>query len=321
MKILERPLKILQKNSWVWSENKEETQMSRHTPVMLNEVLLYLQLLPGKVIVDCTLGEAGHSECILRKITPGGQLIGIDQDDDALSLSRLRLSSFDGAFTLVNQNFQGIKDVMKNLGLNAMDGVLFDLGVSNLQFTAPERGFSFQLDGPLNMRMDKKAQITAFDLINNLSEQEIADLIFKFGEERFGRRIAHRIVSQRSKKVISTTQELANIVIEALPVKQRYKKIHPATKTFMALRIAVNRELEVLQSALVDAIDLLSPGGRICVISFHSLEDRIVKHEFRAQAKKGVLKIITKRPLVPGNQELEQNRKSRSAKLRVAEKI
>ncbi|MFH1061626.1 MAG: 16S rRNA (cytosine(1402)-N(4))-methyltransferase RsmH [Candidatus Omnitrophota bacterium] len=295
--------------------------MSQHVPVMLNEVLSYLQLLPGKVIVDCTVGEAGHSEGILRKITPGGQLIGIDQDDDALSLSRRRLSCFDGSFTLVNRNFQGIRDVIQSLGLNAMDGVLFDLGVSNLQFTDPERGFSFQFDGPLNMRMDKKAQITAFDLINNLSEEEIANLIFQFGEERFSRRIARRIVSQRNNKVITSTQELADIVIAALPVKERYKKIHPATKTFMALRIAVNRELEVLQSGLIDAIDLLSPGGRICVISFHSLEDRIVKHEFRAQAKKGVLKIITKRPLVPGEPELAENRKSRSAKLRVAEKI
>lgn len=319
---LERPLKRLQKNSWVWSEHKqEEKQMSQHVPVMLNEVLSYLKLSPGKVIVDCTLGEAGHSEGILRKITPGGQLIGIDQDDDALSLSRRRLSCFDGSFTLLNKNFQGIKDVIQNLGLNAMDGVLFDLGVSNLQFTDPERGFSFQFDGPLNMRMDKKAQITAFDLINNLSEEELANLIFKFGEERLSRRIAHRIISHRNKKVINTTQELAEIVVEAFPIKQRYKKIHPATRTFMALRIAVNRELEVLQSALTDAIDLLSPGGRICVISFHSLEDRIVKHEFRSQAKNGVLKIITKRPLVASEQELAENRKSRSAKLRVAEKI
>ena len=321
MRTLERPLKILQKNSWVWNETKVDDEMSRHTPVMLQEVLSYLKLLPGKVIVDCTLGEAGHSEGVLGKITPGGYLIGIDQDDDALSSSRRRLSRFEGSFNLVNSNFQGIRDVLQNLGIDAMDGVIFDLGVSNLQFSTPERGFSFLHDGPLNMRMDKKGQITAFDLINNLSEQEIANLIFKFGQERFSRRIAKNIVEERAKHVITSTGQLANIIVDAVPPNQRYKKIHPATRTFMALRIAVNRELEVLESGLEDAVDLLKSGGRICVISFHSLEDRIVKHYFKAQAQKGILKIITKKPLVPTDQELEENRKSRSAKLRVAEKI
>jgi 16S rRNA (cytosine1402-N4)-methyltransferase len=316
-------LRILQKNSWVWNEHKEKEEelMSRHTPVMVSEVLSYLKLAPGKVIVDCTVGEGGHSEGILRKITPGGYLIGIDQDDDALSLSRQRLSHFQDSFKLVNANFQGIRDVLQNLGIDAMDGVIFDLGVSNLQFTTPERGFSFQFDGPLNMRMDKKAQITAFDLINNLSEIEIANLIYKFGEERFSRRIARSIVEERAKHIISSTQQLANIIVEAVPVNQRYKKIHPATRTFMAFRIAVNRELEVLETALCDAIDLLNPGARICVISFHSLEDRIIKHKFRAEAKKGRIKIITKKPLIPTEQEQQENRKSRSAKLRVAEKL
>lgn len=318
MKILERPTRILPKNSWVWTE---EEQMCRHTPVMYSEVLSYLRLLPGMVIVDCTLGEGGHSEGILRKITPGGHLIGIDQDDDALSSSRRRLSPYEGSFTLIRDNFQNITDVLANLEINAMDGVVFDLGVSNLQLVTPERGFSFQFDGPLNMRMDKHAQITAFDLVNNLSEEEIANIIYVFGQERYSRRIASRIVMERSRQSISTTGQLVDIVVESLPVRERYKKIHPATRTFMALRIAVNRELEVLQSGLTQAIELLKPGARICVISFHSLEDRIVKHEFKNQARKGKLKIITKKPLVPNEEEMENNRKSRSAKLRVAEKL
>ncbi len=317
MKILERPTRILPKNSWVWTEE----EMGRHIPVMYSEVLSYLRLLPGKVIVDCTLGEGGHSEGILRKITPGGYLIGIDQDDDALSATRLRLSPFEGAFSLIRDNFKNITDVLANLEINAMDGVVFDLGVSNLQLLTPERGFSFQFDGPLNMRMDKHAQITAFDLVNNLSEEEIANIIFTFGQERFSRRIASRIVAARARHVIATTQQLADIVVNSLPVRERYKKIHPATRTFMALRIAVNRELEVLQSGLTQAIELLKPGGIICVIAFHSLEDRIVKQEFKAQAKKGCLKIITKKPLIPTDEEIENNRKSRSAKLRVAEKL
>ncbi|MCK4994219.1 MAG: 16S rRNA (cytosine(1402)-N(4))-methyltransferase RsmH [Candidatus Omnitrophica bacterium] len=295
--------------------------MCRHIPVMYSEVLSYMKLLPGKVIVDCTLGEGGHSEGILRKITPGGHLIGIDQDDDALSATRLRLSRFEGSFSLIRDNFKNITDVLANLDLNAMDGVVFDLGVSNMQLVTPERGFSFQFDGPLNMRMDKHAQITAFDLVNNLSEEEIANLIFTFGQERYSRRIASRIVRERSSHVITTTQQLADIVVASLPVRERYKRTHPATKTFMALRIAVNRELEVLQSGLTQAIDLLKPGGIICVIAFHSLEDRIVKLEFKSQAKRGRLKIITKKPLIPTDQEIETNRKSRSAKLRVAEKL
>ncbi|MDD5747177.1 MAG: 16S rRNA (cytosine(1402)-N(4))-methyltransferase RsmH [Candidatus Omnitrophica bacterium] len=295
--------------------------MSRHTPVMAQEVVEYLKLSPGMVIVDCTVGEGGHSEGILRKITPDGHLIGIDQDDDALSITRLRLSQFEGSFTLVENNFQNIRDVIAAVGRDAMDGVVFDLGVSMMQLGSPERGFSFQADGPLNMRMDKKGQITAFDLVNNLSEEEIANIIYRFGEERYSRRIAAAIVAERSRHAIATTQQLAGIVIDAMPRHERYKKIHPATRTFMALRIAVNRELEVLQTGLREAIDLLKSGGRICVISFHSLEDRIVKNEFKAQARDGRVRIITKKPLIPTDAEMESNRKSRSAKLRVAEKI
>ncbi|MFH1460448.1 MAG: 16S rRNA (cytosine(1402)-N(4))-methyltransferase RsmH [Candidatus Omnitrophota bacterium] len=295
--------------------------MGRHTPVMYDEVVAYLKLSPGKVIVDCTLGEGGHSEGILRKITPGGQLIGIDQDDDALSITRLRLSRFEDSVRLVHDNFQNIRVILKRLGLDKVDGFVMDLGISSLQLSAPERGFSFQIDGPLNMRMDKKAQITAFDLVNNLSEEEIANVIYIFGQERFSRRIARNIVQQRNKHVITTTQELANLIIESVPKHQRFRKIHPATRTFMALRIAVNRELEVLQSTLKDAVDLLNPGGRICVISFHSLEDRIVKNEFKSQARNSVIKIITKKPLVPTQNEIQENHRSRSAKLRVAEKI
>ena len=320
MKLLETPLKILPKNSWIWNNNSEQETMSRHTPVMTEEVISYLQLLPGKVIVDCTVGEGGHSEGVLRKITPGGQLIGIDQDDDALSIARLRLSQFDGAFTLVHSNFQNIEDILRQLQISRVDGILFDLGVSTQQLINPERGFSFSLDGPLNMRMDKRGQITAFDLVNNLSEEEIANIIYTFGQERYSRRIARKIMETRAKCCISTTQELARIILEAVPVRERYKRIHPATRTFMALRIAVNHELEVLHTAIVRAVNLLNPGGRICVISFHSLEDRIVKHEFKRQVKNGVLRLINKKPLIPQDEEIRINPKSRSAKFRVAEK-
>ncbi|MFH2136997.1 MAG: 16S rRNA (cytosine(1402)-N(4))-methyltransferase RsmH [Candidatus Omnitrophota bacterium] len=295
--------------------------MSRHTPVMVEEVLSYLQLSPGKVIVDCTLGEGGHSEGILRKITPGGKLIGIDQDDDALSITRLRLSRFEGSFDLVHSNFRNFREILFQLGVDQVDGVVFDLGVSMMQLSTPERGFSFRHDGPLNMRMDKYAQITAFDLVNNLSEEEIANLIYTFGEERYSRRIARRIIEERTKNAIATTGQLADIVMKSYPYHDRYRKIHPATRTFMALRIAVNRELEVLQSGICDAINMLRKGGRICVIAFHSLEDRIVKNEFRAQAKNGVLSLITKKPLVPTEDEMLRNAPSRSAKLRVAEKL
>lgn len=320
MKILERPSKILPKNSWVWN-NEEDGIMGQHIPVMANEIWSYLKLSPGKVIVDCTLGEGGHSEGVLGKIAPGGRLIGIDQDDDALSIARLRLSRFESMTTLVHDNFKNIRDVLRTTGIDAMDGVIFDLGVSSIQLNTPERGFSFQSDGPLNMRMDKHAQITAFDLINNLSEEEIASIIYTYGEERFSRRIARRIVEERNRQTISTTGQLADIVLDAMPHQERYKRIHPATRTFMALRIAVNRELEALTEGLRAALDMLRPGGIACVISFHSLEDRIVKNEFRQRAKEGTLSLITKKPLVPTEQEMRDNPRSRSAKLRVAEKI
>ncbi|MCP4649234.1 MAG: 16S rRNA (cytosine(1402)-N(4))-methyltransferase RsmH [PVC group bacterium] len=295
--------------------------MSRHTPVMLSEVVSYLQLAPGKVIVDCTVGEGGHSEGILRKITPGGQLIGIDQDDDALSIARLRLSRFEGSFNFVQDNFRNLRTILFQEGLEKVDGIVFDLGISMLQLSSPERGFSFRLEGPLNMRMDKRAQITAFDLVNNLSEEEIANLIYTFGQERYSRRIARRIVQERGKTSVITTKQLADLVFEAYPYRDRYGRIHPATKTFMALRIAVNRELEVIQAVITDAIDMLNPGGRVCVIAFHSLEDRIIKNQFKDFAKKGIVKIITKKPLIPTQEEIKSNAPSRSAKFRVAEKL
>jgi len=201
-----------------------------------------------------------------------------------------------------------------------VDGILLDLGVSMLQFSSPERGFSFRLEAPLNMRMDKRAQITAFDLVNNLSQEELANLIYTFGEERFSRRIARVIVEQRRMQPIATTVQLAELVSAALPARERYRRIHPATRTFMALRIAVNRELEVLTSVLPEALDMLAPGGRLCVLSFHSLEDRIVKHVFRSAAKLGTVTLVAKKPLLPQESEIAYNPRSRSAKLRVVEK-
>ena len=317
MQTLVSTLKRPPRSLWTLSD---EVEVSRHTPVMLEEVVSYLQLLPGKVIVDGTLGEGGHSEGIVRKITPGGHLIGIDQDDDALSMSRLRLSPYESAVTLVHDNFCNIRRIVDQAGYRQVDGILLDLGVSMLQFSSPERGFSFRLEAPLNMRMDKRAQITAFDLVNNLSQEELANLIYTFGEERFSRRIARVIVEQRRVQPIATTVQLAELVSAALPARERYRRIHPATRTFMALRIAVNRELEVLTSVLPEALDMLAPGGRLCVLSFHSLEDRIVKHVFRSAAKQGTVTLVAKKPLLPQESEIAYNPRSRSAKLRVVEK-
>ncbi|MCM8812448.1 MAG: 16S rRNA (cytosine(1402)-N(4))-methyltransferase RsmH [Candidatus Omnitrophica bacterium] len=317
MKILEEVSKILPHESWC---RDEEAVMERHTPVMLAEVLTVLRLSPGKFIVDCTVGEGGHTAGILSRIVPGGYLLGLDQDDDALEAAQQKLACYDGSFRLVNMNFKNIRAALQADGKDCADGFVFDLGVSMMQLSSPERGFSFRLEGPLNMRMDKRGQITAFDLVNNLSEDEIATVLYRFGQEYNSRRIAARIVGSRQRSPIGTTSQLAEIVYGAVPEHERHKKIHPATKTFMALRIAVNRELEAVQIGVREAVDALKPGGRICVISFHSLEDRIVKQEFRALAKKGVVELVTKKPLVPNEQEMRENPRSRSAKMRVAQK-
>ncbi|MDD4954252.1 MAG: 16S rRNA (cytosine(1402)-N(4))-methyltransferase RsmH [Candidatus Omnitrophica bacterium] len=294
-----------------------------HIPVMTEEVLNYLNLAPGKIIVDATMGTAGHSRLILERILPGGRLIGIDRDKQSLESARQRLSDFSGSCDFVHGNFMNIDTILKSLDVKKIDGVLFDLGISSFQLEDPQRGFSFQNEGPLDMRLDTESYISAYDLVNNLTEEEISNLLWSFGQERWHNRIAHLLVEERKRSPISTTSQLADIVTRSIPARYRYRyhRIHPATRTFQAVRIAVNRELESLEEAINKAFTVLEKGGRICVISFHSLEDRIVKFAFRHAAGEQLLNIITPKPLVPRFQEVESNPSSRSSKLRVGEKI
>lgn len=292
-----------------------------HIPVMFQEVIDYLKLSPGKIIVDATIGTGGHSKGILEHIMPGGKLIGIDRDQDSLAIARQRLSDFGPACEFVYGNFVDMDNILENLNIKKIDGVLFDLGLSSYQLEDPNRGFSFQYEGPLDMRFDRNSFISAYDLINNLNEEEISAMLWTFGEERWHNRIAHFLVEEREKRAITTTRELSDIVVRAIPHKYRHYRIHPATRTFQALRIAVNRELETIGTGISKAIELLDSWGRICVISFHSLEDRIVKFSFRKFAAWGTIKIITPKPLTPQVAEMRENPASRSSKLRVAEKL
>ncbi|MGE5197088.1 MAG: 16S rRNA (cytosine(1402)-N(4))-methyltransferase RsmH [Deltaproteobacteria bacterium] len=292
-----------------------------HNPVMLKEVIDYLDLKPGQTIVDATIGMGGHSQRILERITPAGRLIGIDRDGESLGYAKDNLRIFNGSFDLVYSNFADIDTVLKNLGITKIDGILFDLGLSSSQLCDPQRGFSFQMEGPLDMRLDRNSYISAYDLVNNLNEDEISALLWNFGQERWHNRIARAIVRERERRPISTTLELSDIVMKATPRGHRHYHIHPATRTFQAVRIAVNRELEILETALKKAADFLKPAARICVISFHSLEDRIVKFAFRELASEGLLEILTPKPLTPTLSEAKDNPSSRSAKLRVAKRI
>jgi 16S rRNA (cytosine1402-N4)-methyltransferase len=287
---------------------------------MLEEVLGYLNLGPGKIVVDATMGTGGHSESILERIMPGGRLIGIDRDQDSLGVARERLGDYGKACEYVYGNFMDIDAILKNLNIKKVDGILFDLGISSFQLEDPSRGFSFQYEGPLDMRLDKNSYISAYDLINNLNEEEISDMLWSFGQERWHNRIAHLLVKERQRCPIATTLQLSKIVTMAVPHRYRYCRIHPATRTFQAVRIAVNRELETLKIALAKAIELLNRSGRVCVISFHSLEDRIVKWGFREFVSMGKVEIITAKPLVPKEEESRDNPSSRSAKFRVAER-
>lgn len=294
-----------------------------HTPVMLREVLDYLDLRPGMTIVDATLGTAGHAEKILERILPGGGFIGIDRDEESLSIARERLSGFGSACKFVHGNFVDIDKFLENLKIGKVDGVLFDLGISSFQLQDAARGFSFQNEGPLDMRMDRDSYVSAYDLVNNLNEEELSTLLWNFGEERWHNRIARILVKEREKQPIATTLELANIVSRSIPSRYRYRhyRIHPATRTFQAVRIAVNRELEILETAVNKAIAILEGKARICAISFHSLEDRVIKFAFRKAAAGGLIDIITPKPLTPASSEVVANPASRSSKLRVAERI
>ncbi|MBU1932030.1 16S rRNA (cytosine(1402)-N(4))-methyltransferase RsmH [Patescibacteria group bacterium] len=288
---------------------------------MVGEVIDYLDLSPGKVIVDATIGTGGHSREIIERIMPGGRLIGIDRDEDSLTVARERLRDFGSACEFVYGNFVDMDEIMKNLNIKKIDGILFDLGLSTYQLEDSDRGFSFQSEGPLDMRFDRKSFISAYDLINNLNEDEISAMLWTFGQERWHNRIAHFLVEERQKHSIDTTRELSDIVVRAIPHKYRHYHIHPATRTFQAVRIAVNRELETIEAGISKAIELLDRAGRICVISFHSLEDRIAKFSFRKFSASGQVRIITPKPLTPKEDEVRENRASRSSKLRVAEKL
>jgi len=302
-----------------------------HVPVLLDEVIAGLQPQRGGYFVDCTVGLGGHAAAILEKISPSGRLLGIDADPEAIKLSQDKLSNYGEAVTLINDNFVNLEAICKRYHFHPADGILFDLGVSSLQLDTAERGFSFHLDAPLNMRFDPGQGLIASDIVNSFSEQELAKLIEKYGEERHSRRIARYIVRNRP---IATTVELARLVEQALGGKRA--RIHPATRTFMALRIAVNSELQNLELALKQTINLLRPGGRLTVISYHSLEDRIVKQFMRYAASsclcppgtvvcrcghKPTLKLISRKVIKPTSLEIESNPRSRSAKLRIAERL
>ena len=287
---------------------------------MYREVINYLNLKPGDIVVDATVGTGGHSVLILEHITPGGRLIGIDKDIESINVCREQLKRFGGSYELVYSDFRDIDQVLKEMNINKVDAILFDLGISSFQLQDTRRGFSFQSEGPLDMRMDKAGFISAYDLVNNLNQEEISILLRTLGQERWHNRIARYLVKEREKSPIATTAQLADLVVKAVPYNYRYHRIHPATRTFQALRIAVNRELEALDEALNKAIELLDLNGRICAISFHSLEDRIVKLKFRKFAAQSKLKLITKKPQRPLVDEVKENPSSRSAKLRVAER-
>ncbi|MEG6616421.1 16S rRNA (cytosine(1402)-N(4))-methyltransferase RsmH [Peptococcaceae bacterium 1198_IL3148] len=307
-----------------------------HISVLLEEAMTGLNLKSGGIYVDCTLGGAGHSGEILRRTAPNGRLIGLDQDPMALKAARERLAEFGDRVTTVQSNFTGLANVLQSLNIEQVDGVLYDLGVSSPQLDNPERGFSYMHNAPLDMRMSPENPMTAKDLVNTLTAEELAKIIQEFGEERWAKRIAQFIVNERTQKEIITTYQLVEVIKKAVPAGARRSGPHPAKRTFQALRIAVNDELGILQRAFTEAVRCLKPGGRICVITFHSLEDRITKDVFKHLAagcicppslpvcncnKKKEIKIITRKPILPSKEELEQNPRARSAKLRVAEKI
>lgn len=292
-----------------------------HQPVMLKEVISSLNLKTGDVVLDATVGLGGHSKEILKRILPDGSLIGLDQDRSAILIAETSLKDFSPNFKILNENFRNLEKILSKEGIKSLDAAIFDVGVSSYQLDDAQRGFSLKSDARLDMRMDPRAKISAYDIVNEYKEEDLADIIYKFGEERFSRRIARRIIEGRKSKPIETTMELAEIVRGAVGNKHKKGRIDPATRTFQAIRIAVNDELNALEEGIKEAVSYLGLGARIAVISFHSLEDRIVKNLFKGYAGLGVLKIITKRPLVPQDEEMAVNPRSRSAKLRIAERI
>ncbi|VAX36051.1 16S rRNA (cytosine(1402)-N(4))-methyltransferase [hydrothermal vent metagenome] len=292
-----------------------------HIPAMQQEVIDYLKPKTGAVFIDGTLGMGGHARAILERIGLQGRLIGFDKDKQALEHARRNLSQFEAQCDFVYGDFRKIDEILEHLGVEAVDGILLDLGISSFQIDDPERGFSIRHDGPLDMRMDQNNPISAFDLVNGLSEKEIDLILKEYGEERWHHAIAGYLVRERTRKPIETTQELSQAVLKAVARRRGRERIHPATRTFQAFRIAVNRELESLEIILNKCLPLLKEGGRMGVISFHSLEDRIVKRTFRQWAKEHQVDLIVKKPLRPTEEEIEKNPRARSARLRVIERV
>lgn len=306
-----------------------------HVSVLLNECIEGLNIKENGIYVDGTLGGAGHSSEIVKRLKTG-RLIGIDQDTDAINAATKRLEPYKDRVTLVHDNFSNVKAVFAQLGIEKADGFLLDIGVSSHQLDEAERGFSYMQDAPLDMRMNSESDFSAYNVVNEYSEDELNNVIFKYGEERWAKRIAQFIVEARKQKPIETTFELVDIIKKAVPKGARKDGPHPAKRTFQAIRIEVNGELEILEKTIDDMTELLNPGGRLCIITFHSLEDRIVKNAFRKQenpctcppefpvcvcGKKPLAKVITRKPILPSEEELEENHRSRSAKLRILERI
>jgi len=308
-----------------------------HQPVLTDELISLLDPKPGGVYLDATLGGAGHASQILERSGPGGILIGVDRDPEAIEFSRKRLEPFGERAVLVRGNFRDVRSILRAVGVERVDGAIADLGVSSHQLDSP-RGFSFQRDEFLDMRMSalEEDTPTAAHIVNTYPEEQLANIIYRYGEERYSRRIARAIVERRREKPIQTTGELASIVAEAIPPSKRPRNIHPATRSFMAIRVCANRELEALEVGLPEIVDVLKQGARVCIVSFHSLEDRIVKNTFRRLSgrcecpprmpecrcgAKRVLKVLTARPITPSAREIECNPRSRSSRLRCAERI
>lgn len=304
-----------------------------HIPVLLDEVLDLLQCRPGHIVIDATVGGAGHALPIIERITPGGKLIGVDRDPNALRAAEFKLKDYPGSFDLLRGNFVHIKEMLSGLKIDQVDGVLMDLGVSSHQLDEASRGFSFRQDSPLDMRMDPDQKFSAYDLVNRYSLEELARVIRNYGEERWAKRIAEFIIDNRP---ITTTGGLERVIKMAIPKSARMGDDHPARRTFQGIRIEVNQEISLLSDAIMNVVDVLKPEGRLCVISFHSLEDRIVKHTFRrlnglcecppeypsciCNAEKKV-RILTPKPIIPSIAEQSANPRSRSAKLRACHKL
>jgi len=307
-----------------------------HISVFATEAVEALQPEPDHIYVDCTLGGAGHTGRLLAASSPTGRLIAIDQDTTAIENAKQVLAPYEGRFTIVHSNFRRLKSILEELGIEGVDGVLFDLGVSSPQLDEGERGFSYQHDAPLDMRMDKTQLLTARDVVNEWSAEELTKIFYEYGEEKWSKRIADFIVRDRASAPIETTGQLVDIIKAAIPAAARREGGHPAKRTFQAIRIAVNDELNVFAEAIQQAIDVLRPGGRVAVITFHSLEDRIAKQSLQEAAKGCIcppelpicrcdnepkVRIVTRKPILPSEEELASNPRARSAKLRIAEKL